>query len=113
MSSNGEGSAEIDRKEVEEMNRLLLEKDRRATRNTSSLNPTVADSEVNKMSEEEKRSLVPQLRELSRQEYLAKREKQKLELLEKEVEDDQMVFSDSELTGRERKRREEKKVGVL
>ena len=90
------------------MNRLLLEKDRRATRNTSSLNPTVADSEVNKMSEEEKRSLVPQLRELSRQEYLAKREKQKLELLEKE-----MVFSDRELTGRERKRREEKKVGVL
>ena len=113
MSSNGEGSAERDRKEVEEMNRLLLEKDRRATRNTSSLNPTVADSEVNKMSEEEKRSLVPQLRELSRQEYLAKREKQKLELLEKEVEDDQMVSSDSELTGRERKRREEKKVGVL
>ena len=63
------------------------------------------------MSEEQKRSLVPQLRELSRQEYLQKREKMKLELLQKEVEEEEMVYSDSELTGREKRSREEKKVG--
>lgn len=111
MSSNNDSQAERDREEVESFNRRLLERDMKATRNTSSLNPIAVDSEINKMSEEQKRSLVPQLRELSRQEYLQKREKMKLELLQKEVEEEEMVYSDSELTGREKRSREEKKVG--
>ena len=111
MSSNNDSQVERDREEVESLNRRLLERDMKATRNTSSLNPIAVDSEINKMSEEQKRSLVPQLRELSRQEYLQKREKMKLELLQKEVEEEEMVYSDSELTGREKRSREEKKVG--
>ncbi|KAG1680389.1 hypothetical protein FOA52_015480 [Chlamydomonas sp. UWO 241] len=53
-------------------------------------------------SEEEKGELVPMLREVSRQEYLKKREDAKLKELEDELEDAKYLFGDVELTAKER-----------
>lgn len=43
--------------------------------------------------EEEKEALVPQLRNVSRQEYLKKREEQKLQALEDELVDEENLFA--------------------
>lgn len=43
--------------------------------------------------EEEKDALVPQLRNVSRQEYLKKREEQKLQALEDELIDEENLFA--------------------
>ena len=43
--------------------------------------------------EEEKEELVPQLREVSRQEYLKKREEQKIAELEDALRDEELLFA--------------------
>ena len=48
-------------------------------------------------------SVLPDLRMRSRQEYLRKREEQRLELLARKVEDEEMLFRGDELTKKERK----------
>ena len=52
---------------------------------------------------------LPSLREHSRQEYLKKREIQQLELLRREIADDEALFHGMKMTKRERKQLEEKK----
>lgn len=52
--------------------------------------------------EEQKGELVPMLREVSRQEYLKKREEQKLKELEDELEDAKYLFDGVELTEKEK-----------
>lgn len=110
MSEGGKSSIERDREEVEMENRKLLEKDLRNTRNFNSSNLNSEDVTISKLSSSEKRNLVPELREVSRQVYLEKRAKQQLELLEGEIRDNEMVFSDSELTEEERRKQRERKV---
>lgn len=55
---------------------------------------------------EARNQVLPELRELSRQKYLTKREEQKLEELRLKIEDEQRLFNESELTELERKRLE-------
>lgn len=110
MSSQPNNQIEKDREEVEALNRRLLEKDRKRTHDSSSGTTTNVDLDISKMSDERKRSLVPELREVSRQVYLEKRRKQQMELLQKEIEDEEMVFSDSEITDQEKRQREQKRV---
>ncbi|KAI8148616.1 hypothetical protein BJV82DRAFT_270446 [Fennellomyces sp. T-0311] len=50
---------------------------------------------------EARKSVLPSLRERSRQEYLKLREQQQLELLRKEIEDEEFLFRDQKLTARE------------
>ena len=91
MSEGGKSSIERDREEVEMENRKLLEKDLRNTRNFNSSNLNSEDVTISKLSSSEKRNLVPELREVSRQVYLEKRAKQQLELLEGEIHDNEIV----------------------
>ncbi|MEW5302705.1 MAG: hypothetical protein WDW36_005459 [Sanguina aurantia] len=53
-------------------------------------------------SEADKERLVPMLRDVSRQQYLAKREEQKLDELRDELQDAQYLFGDVELSAKER-----------
>jgi len=59
--------------------------------------------------EEERQGLVPTLREVSRQEYLKKREAQKLAELKDQIEDEQYIFEGVEVSEKERKDLEYKK----
>lgn len=110
MSSQDTNSIEKDREGVEEVNRSILLKDSQRRQNASSINIPSVDTEISKMTADQKRNLVPELRELSRSIYLEKREKQQLELLETEIKDEEFVFDDSELTEHERRERENKRV---
>lgn len=52
---------------------------------------------------EQRSAALPDLRERSRQEYLKKREEQRLELLAKRIEDEELLFRGEELSAKERK----------
>ncbi len=58
---------------------------------------------------EDSLDLVPELRRVSRLEYLKKRETQKLEDLEAELRDEEYLFAESELTPAEKIRLEKKR----
>ncbi|XP_025072805.1 pre-mRNA-splicing factor ATP-dependent RNA helicase DHX16 [Alligator sinensis] len=60
------------------------------------------------MAEENQKSMVPELRKKSRRDYLAKRERDKLEDLEAEIVDEKYLFSELELTTREQRELEYK-----
>lgn len=49
---------------------------------------------------------MPDLRDISRQKYLAKREQQKLELLQKQIQDEEFLFHGEKLSKSERKQHE-------
>ena len=107
MSSSPNDQIEKDRQDVEEFNRRLLEKD---TKQSSSNSLDTVDDASKRLTAQQKRELVPELRELSRQVYLEKRQKKQIELLQKELEDEQMVFDEHDLTENEQKDREQKRV---
>ena len=109
MSFENESSIEKDRREVEEMNRRILQKDSMDKRSASSI-VAQAESDIKNLSEEKKQSLIPELREYSRQVYLGKRKDQQLELLEKEIQDEEYIFDDDEITEQEKMELERKKV---
>lgn len=58
---------------------------------------------------ERRTEALPELREMSRQEYLKKREEQRLLLAERELEDELFLFREDELTKKERKELEYKR----
>ncbi|XP_074423658.1 pre-mRNA-splicing factor ATP-dependent RNA helicase DHX16 [Larus michahellis] len=62
-----------------------------------------------KIAEEDQKTMVPELRKKSRREYLAKREKDKLEELEAEIADEEYLFGEETLTGAERRELEYKR----
>ena len=61
------------------------------------------------MNEDEKQSLVPDLRKKSRRDYLKKREKDQLEALEDDIRDEEYLFKPSDLTEKERQNLKYKK----
>ncbi|XP_064262128.1 LOW QUALITY PROTEIN: pre-mRNA-splicing factor ATP-dependent RNA helicase DHX16 [Passer domesticus] len=56
-----------------------------------------------KMAEEDQKAMIPELRKRSRREYLAKREREKLEELEQEIQDEELLFGEEALTLPERR----------
>ncbi|CAN8178822.1 unnamed protein product [Coccothraustes coccothraustes] len=56
-----------------------------------------------KMAEEDQKAMIPELRKRSRREYLAKREREKLEELEQEIQDEELLFGEEALTAPERR----------
>ncbi|XP_054667364.1 LOW QUALITY PROTEIN: pre-mRNA-splicing factor ATP-dependent RNA helicase DHX16-like, partial [Grus americana] len=62
-----------------------------------------------KVAEEDQKTMVPELRKKSRREYLAKRERDKLEELEAEIADEEYLFGEEALTGAERRELEYKR----
>ena len=109
MSSSPNDQIEKDRQDVEEINRRLIEKDAKQLSSNSMEN---VDEAAKRLTAEQKRELVPELRELSRQLYLDKRQKKQTELLQKEIEDNEWAFADSDLTDKERKELEQKRVAL-
>ncbi|KAF7235610.1 Pre-mRNA-splicing factor ATP-dependent RNA helicase DHX16 [Varanus komodoensis] len=87
-------------------------KDKDKTRNILERSDKKAYEEAQKrlkMAEEDKKFMVPELRKKSRREYLAKREKDKIEDLEAEIADEEYLFSEMELTALERQELEYKR----
>jgi pre-mRNA-splicing factor ATP-dependent RNA helicase DHX16 len=60
--------------------------------------------------EQTKKELIPKMRERSRYEYLKEREKKELALLQKEVEDEELLFNKDQLTKKEIKKLQMKKT---
>ncbi|TRZ09063.1 hypothetical protein HGM15179_018038 [Zosterops borbonicus] len=52
-----------------------------------------------KIAEEDQKAMIPELRKRSRREYLAKREREKLEELELEIQDEEFLFGEEALSG--------------
>uniref|UniRef100_A0A8C0G6U7 RNA helicase n=1 Tax=Chelonoidis abingdonii TaxID=106734 RepID=A0A8C0G6U7_CHEAB len=87
-------------------------KDKEKTRNILERSDKKAYEEAQKrlkMAEEDKKTMIPELRKKSRREYLAKRERDKLEDLEAEIVDEEHLFSELELTTAERRELEYKR----
>ncbi|XP_038227267.1 pre-mRNA-splicing factor ATP-dependent RNA helicase DHX16 isoform X3 [Dermochelys coriacea] len=87
-------------------------KDKEKTRNILERSDKKAYEEAQKrlkMAEEDKKTMIPELRKKSRWEYLAKRERDKLEDLEAEIVDEEHLFSELELTAAERRELEYKR----
>ncbi|KAK2143518.1 hypothetical protein LSH36_834g00067 [Paralvinella palmiformis] len=90
----------------------LKEKDKEKTRQVMSKTERKAHEEAVRrlqMESLDRKKLVPELRKKSRRQYLGKRELDKLEDLEAEIEEEEYFFSDVKLTEKERKRLEYKK----
>lgn len=62
-----------------------------------------------KLEKEDRKKVIPKLREESRQVYLQRREEDKLAELEQEVQDEEYLWSDTKLSEFERQRLEQKK----
>ncbi|CAI5767895.1 pre-mRNA-splicing factor ATP-dependent RNA helicase DHX16 [Podarcis lilfordi] len=87
-------------------------KDKEKTRNILERSDKKAYEEAQKrlkIAEEDKKVMVPELRKKSRREYLAKREKDKIEDLEAEIADEEYLFSELNLTAQERQELEYKR----
>lgn len=81
-------------------------KDKDKTRNIMERTDKKAYEEAQKrlkLAEEDQKKILPELRKKSRYDYLQKREAEKLEDLEAEIADDEYLFSNDNLTERERK----------
>ncbi|XP_069739318.1 pre-mRNA-splicing factor ATP-dependent RNA helicase DHX16-like, partial [Phaenicophaeus curvirostris] len=84
----------------------LRQRDRDRTRHLGPRPDAKAYEEAQKrlkIAEEDQKSMVPELRKKSRREYLAKREREKLEELEAEIADEELLFGEETLTGAERR----------
>ncbi|XP_061475135.1 pre-mRNA-splicing factor ATP-dependent RNA helicase DHX16 [Rhineura floridana] len=82
----------IKRKDKEKTRNILERSDKKAYEEAQKRLKTV---------EEDKKFMIPELRKKSRWEYLAKREKDKIEDLEAEIADEEYLFSELELTAQE------------
>ncbi|XP_015268330.1 PREDICTED: putative pre-mRNA-splicing factor ATP-dependent RNA helicase DHX16 [Gekko japonicus] len=90
----------------------IKRKDKEKTRNILERSDKKAYKEAQKrlkMAEDDKKSMIPELRKKSRREYLAKREKDKIEDLEAEIKDEEYLFSELELTASEKQELEYKR----
>ncbi|CAH1784821.1 unnamed protein product [Owenia fusiformis] len=90
----------------------MLEKDKESTRKIQSKSDKKAYEEASKRLQLEaldREKIVPEIRKESRMSYLKKRQKDKLEDLEAEVQDEEYLFGDSKLTAREKKELEYKR----
>ncbi|KAJ3289529.1 hypothetical protein HK104_007398 [Borealophlyctis nickersoniae] len=106
-----EKAREQDLKERDEFAARLRDKDKEKTKKLIEDKSSKGEAEA-----EQRRALaddrtarehaMPDLRERSRQEYLRKREEQRLELLKKKIEDEEFLFHGEKLTKQERREHE-------
>ncbi|XP_051852082.1 pre-mRNA-splicing factor ATP-dependent RNA helicase DHX16 isoform X2 [Antechinus flavipes] len=90
----------------------VRKRDKERTRNILERSDKKAYEEAQKrlkMAEEDQKAMIPELRKKSRREYLAKREREKLEDLEAELADEEFLFGDVELSHTERQELKYKK----
>ncbi|VDN59099.1 unnamed protein product [Dracunculus medinensis] len=96
---------EKDIRERDELAARIRQKDKERTRNVVARNDKKAEEEAAKrlkLENADREKIIPQLRYESRKQYLAKRKVDKLDELEKMVEDDELYFKNENLTEREK-----------
>lgn len=104
-----------DREERDEFASRMREKDRGAAKNviedhsSGRLNPEVAARRLLANDADARKQAMPNLRERSRQEYLAKRSQQQMDLLRQEIRDEERYFRGQKLSKREKRDLEYKK----
>ncbi|KAG0587933.1 hypothetical protein M758_2G172300 [Ceratodon purpureus] len=98
-----ERAREQDQREKEELEERLREKDAASTKKVGEFKLSKKqEEEARRRSEaQERKELLPSLREVSREEYLKKREAKKLQELEDELIDEQFLFGGMQLTAKE------------
>ena len=111
-SSDDDSESDEDIKERDEFAERLKKKDKEKTRQIMSKSDKKALEEAAKrlrLENEDLKSTIPVLRTKSRRDYLVKRQKDKMEDLEREMEDEEYMFGDVKLTEKEKKDIEYKK----
>ncbi|VDM39479.1 unnamed protein product [Toxocara canis] len=96
---------EEDVRQRDELAARIRQRDKEKTRNVVEKSDKKAEAEAAKrlnLENANREKIVPQLREESRKQYLAKRKVDKLAELEKMVQDDEEYFANEELTAREK-----------
>ncbi|KAJ3218005.1 hypothetical protein HDU67_006905 [Dinochytrium kinnereticum] len=106
-----------DQKEVDEFNQRLKDRDNEKLKKMKEEKFSQGNEEARvrkKIAEDQdlRGQALPSLREVSRQEYLKKREDMKLLLLEREIAEEEYLFSGEKLSKRERKELEFKKTAL-
>ncbi|KND01288.1 uncharacterized protein SPPG_03097 [Spizellomyces punctatus DAOM BR117] len=106
-----EKAREQDLKERDEFAARLRERDKEKTKKLVEDRSSKQEAEAKKRrsiaeDKEARNQAMPDIRERSRQEYLKKREDQRLQLLQKRIEDEEFLFHNEKLTKRERKEHE-------
>eukprot|EP00958_Prasinococcus_capsulatus_P027551 scaffold5640_cov328-Prasinococcus_capsulatus_cf.AAC.6 len=107
--------SERDQREKEEFEERLRKRDDERTKKYSDA-PKLTKEQLREQerrkyeTEEERDKLLPHLREISRQEYLKKREDQKLQELEDAIADEEFLFGDMRMTEKEQRELEYKKT---
>ncbi|TRY67582.1 hypothetical protein TCAL_05513 [Tigriopus californicus] len=102
-----------DLKERDELNQRLIQKDKDKRRNVAERSDQRALEEAKKRLQQEaqnRQEIIPNLRVESRRKYLAKRKEDKLLELQDDIQDDQFLFEESQLTAREKKERDYKRT---
>ncbi|KAJ3109118.1 hypothetical protein HDU96_007328 [Phlyctochytrium bullatum] len=111
-----ESKIQHDKEEVEELNRKLREKDLEKKRlKEEKFSQGNEEARLRKKIAEDaelRAKAIPDLRLVSREKYLEKREDVKLMLLEREIEDEEFLFSGEKLSKREQKELEYKKTAL-
>ncbi|KAH7280381.1 hypothetical protein KP509_37G064800 [Ceratopteris richardii] len=99
-----EREREEDQREREALERRLREKDEAATRKVAEPKLSIRQEEAAKRraEAEERKEMLPALREASRQVYLRSREQKKLDELQDAILDEQYLFEGIELTAKEK-----------
>ncbi|KAK3746392.1 hypothetical protein QZH41_018203 [Actinostola sp. cb2023] len=90
----------------------MKDKDKTKQRNIVERSDKKAFEEAKKrlqLDEEDRKKMIPDLREQSRREYIKKRRVDKLEMLQEDIQDDEYLFEDTLLSKREKQEKEYKK----
>ncbi|KAF6757542.1 hypothetical protein DFP72DRAFT_238059 [Ephemerocybe angulata] len=105
-----------DLRERDEFAERMRDRDKSKTKKVvedrSSKNPAASDAAIRRQladDPEARNTVLPSLRVHSRQEYLTKREVQQIELLRKEIADDEALFAGMKISKREKRELERKK----
>lgn len=115
-TSSDESTEEKDRQkdlqERDEFAKRLKKRDKERTRNLVEKPEKKAFEQAKKrlkMEEEDRKRIMPELRDRARKEYVRKRKVEKVETLREDIEDDEHMFDDTDLTEREKLERQYKK----
>ncbi|XP_046842121.1 pre-mRNA-splicing factor ATP-dependent RNA helicase DHX16-like [Xenia sp. Carnegie-2017] len=102
-----------DIQERDEFSARMKEKDKEKQRNVMERSDKKAFEEARKrlnLDEEDRKKMLPKLREKSRRDYVKKRQVDQLEMLQDDIQDDEYLFGDSNLSKSEKKELEYKKT---
>ena len=98
-----------EKKDIADFEKRLAARDKAKTRLVGKSKQDAAaerEAAIKRQLEEEDRDIVPRLRQVSRREYLKKREPQKLQELEDSIRDESFLFEDAPLTKVEKERQQ-------